>query len=293
MKKLLSVLILLLAVGAVVYVAIIARRTTPTSTGQLAVAASFYPLAEFAQQIGGDNVSVATITPPGSEPHDFEPSPQDLVAIYNAKVFVFNGSGLDAWAEKIAPDLLQKGIVVVKTTEQLSDPHTWLDPVLAQREVNLVRDALKQVDSARAADYNQRAEAYVQQLVALDQLYREGLAHCTLHDVVASHAALSYLAKRYGLTVTSIAGLDPEAEPSAQKLGEIADLVRTKHIAYIFFETLVDPKLAQTIANETGAKTLVFNPIEGLTAKELAAGKTYLSIMQDNLVNLKLALQCR
>jgi zinc transport system substrate-binding protein len=130
-------------------------------------------------------------------------------------------------------------------------------------------------------------------LSELDEKYRIGLAECAIRDAVASHAAFGYLAKRYNLNMINIAGLSPKEEPSPRRMAEIAELARAKNIQYIFFETLVSPKLAETIAREIGAQTLVFNPIEGLTDQELAAGEDYISIMEKNLANLRTALRCR
>ena len=275
--------------------------------GKIKVVASFYPLAEFAKQVGGNNVEVVNMTPPGAEPHDFEPSPQDIVNAYSSNLFIFNGSGFDPWAEKIRPELENKGVAVINMTEYFdllkgveeheeaeekdheaeeTDPHIWLDPVLAKKEVEIIRDALKKIDPINSELYESNATQYLTQLSVLDKKYKDGLASCNLRDLVASHGAFGYLAKRYALNVVSIAGFSPEEEPSPKRMAEIADLARSKKINYIFFETLVSPKLAETIAREIGAKTLVFNPIEGLTEDELEKGANYISVMEENLNNL-------
>ena len=272
---------------------------------KLSVVGTFYPLAHFAQQVGGDYVTVANITPAGAEPHDYEPTPQDIVKAYQAKVFLMNGGGVDTWAEKIEPDLQAKGIAVVDMSKSIQlmappagsetalDPHIWLDPVLAQQEVQLIRDAFIKADPAHADAYNQNAGAYIAQLQKLDSEYKTGLASCQLKDIVTSHAAFGYMAKRYGLTQIPIAGLSPDAEPSARQIAQIVQLVEEKHIKYIFFETLLSPKLSQTIAAETGAQAAAFNPLEGLTDDEIKAGKSYLTEMRSNLAELKIALQCQ
>jgi zinc transport system substrate-binding protein len=281
------------------------EKSSTITQQKIAVVGTFYPLAHFAQQVGGDYVVVANITPAGAEPHDYEPTPQDIVKAYQAKVFVMNGGGVDIWAEKIGSDLQAKDITVVdmQKTIQLAtapagaetqlDPHIWLDPVLAQQEVQLIRDAFITSDPAHADAYNHNAATYIAQLQALDSEYKTGLASCQLKDIVTSHAAFGYMAKRYGLTQIPIAGLSPDAEPSAQQIAQIVQLVEEKHIKYIFFETLLSPKLSQTIATETGAQAVAFNPLEGLTDEEIKAGKTYLTEMRSNLAELKIALQCK
>jgi len=299
---------------AVIGLILFSNRTPESVEGKIKVVASFYPLAEFAKQVGGNNVEVVNMTPPGAEPHDFEPSPQDIVNAYSSNLFIFNGSGFDPWAEKIRPELENKGVAVINMTEYFdllkgveeheeaeekdheaeeTDPHIWLDPVLAKKEVEIIRDALKKIDPINSELYESNATQYLTQLSVLDKKYKDGLASCNLRDLVASHGAFGYLAKRYALNVVSIAGFSPEEEPSPKRMAEIADLARSKKINYIFFETLVSPKLAETIAREIGAKTLVFNPIEGLTEDELEKGANYISVMEENLNNLRTALICQ
>ncbi len=279
------------------------QRATPTEGVQ--VVASFYPWAEFSRQVGGDLVQVSTVVPAGSEPHEYEPSPQDLARVYEADVFIYNGSGIDPWAERIASELEQKGGRVLNMSEITPllalaeggaghfDPHFWLDPVLVESHLEAIRSALAAVAPQGAAAFQAHREAYVVQLRALDQAYRQGLAVCARRDIVTSHAAFGYIAKRYNLEAITIAGLSPEEEPSARTLSEITKSAREKNTKYIFFETLVSPKLAQTVADEIGADILVFNPLEGLTPQEVETGQDYLSVMRGNLQNLRIALDCR
>ncbi len=281
---------------------------TGDSEAPLRVVASFYPLAEFARAVGGTNVHVETITPPGTEPHDYEPTAEQIAHIYNADVFLLNGGGIDAWATRIAADVSARGVQVIemgKTLDVLGppegeedpdvmyDPHFWLSPVLAQAEITTIENILKQKDVSNADAYMQNAKAFRLALSQLDQSYKEGLAFCQNKTVVASHSAFSYLAKEYGFDVLAISGLSPEEEPSAGRLAEIARLAKEKNIRHIYFETLASPKLSETLAREIGAETLVFNPLEGLSDEEQSDGKNYLSVMQDNLLNLKKGMVCR
>lgn len=316
MKKIyiLTAIIIVAVVGALVFIANKDKDYSNVSKekSSVKVVASFYPLAEFAKQVGGNNIEVINIVPPGVEPHDFEPTPQDITKVYSADIFVFNGSGFDPWAEKIAPELKKRGIAVIHMTEHFDlleskdvhegeegheeenmDPHIWLDPVLAKKEIEIIRDTLKEADPGNSSAYESNANNYLAKLSELDEKYRAGLANCAIRDAVASHAAFGYLAKRYNLNIVNIAGLSPEEEPSPRKIAEVAEFARTTNIKYIFFETLVSPKLAETIANEIGAQTLVFNPLEGLTDEELKSGKNYISVMEENLTNLRRALLCQ
>ncbi len=274
----------------------------PIRTGRIDVVTSFYPIAEFARQVGGDLVTVSTITPPGTEPHDYEPTGRQVAEMYGADVLFYNGSGVDAWAEKLAADLKLRGVPTVRIASAIdllassedteTDPHFWLDPILAAKEVALIRDTLSTVDVKNDATYAKNADAYLARLASLDAEFVSGLASCRQRTVITSHAAFAYLAKRYRFEVISISGISPEQEPSAGRLSEIAATAKAKGVKAIFFETLVSPKLSETIASEIGAITLVFNPLEGLSDEEATAGEDYLSVMRQNLRNLKIGMVC-
>ena len=306
---------------AVVTLALAVVAGSPVRADTPLVVASFYPLYEFSRQVAGDRAEVVTLVPAGVEPHDWEPSPQDVVRMQKAKLFVYNGAGLEPWVEKLLKDANAKGVVAVRTTERIAlltgerhghehaqeaqsgapskgathpvDPHVWLDPVRAQAQVEAIRAGLAKVDPANAAAYAANAQAYRSKLAALDAAFASGLKQCARREVVTTHAAFSYLARRYGLTQISISGIEPESEPSPADLAALVKQVKERKIRYVFFETLVSPKLAETLAREVGAKTLVLDPIEGLTREEQAAGKNYVSLMEENLRNLRMALDCK
>ncbi len=272
---------------------------TNQTIGNLPVAASIYPLAYLAEQIGGDTVTVTQITPGGVEPHDYEPSPQDLIAVQKSMIFLMNGGGIDAWADKVHDDLIAKRTVVLTMIDQLPasgderDPHLWLDPLTMEKEVAIISNAFMNADPENKGDYGRNAKALIGKLKALDARYRKGLKTCAVRTAVVSHDAFRLLGKAYGFETLAISGLSPDEEPSAKRIAEIADFARKNEIKYIFFETLVSPKLAQTVADEIGAKPLVLNPIEGLTPEEASKGADYVSIMDENLTNLRTALQCK
>jgi len=300
-----AVLVLLAAAGTW-----LTRHHHATSNGRLQVTASFYPLAEFARQVGGDNVSVTTLVQPGVEPHDYDPTPRDVAAMYTSKVFIYNGAGLETWIPRLQAELSQQGVIVVKASAGITylaasgdeagaeagtatDPHVWMAPELAIQEVTAIRDAFMQADPAHRQTYEANATRYIKSLSSLDSDFRAGLAHCQSREIVTSHQAFRYLATAYNLQTLSIAGLSPDDEPSPQKLAQVADFVRQHHVRYIFFEALVSPKLSQTIAQETGAQTIAFNPLEGLTQQQIASGQTYVSVQQANLQALRTALHCQ
>lgn len=295
----LSALILVVVLG-IIYA--VQHNAKPIASDKVAVAASFYPLYNFAQIVGGSHVTVANITPPGAEPHDYEPAPRDLTTAQQAKVFVYDGGTLEPWVNKFLNDYRHVPVrasdhIMLQTTtleghQGAKDPHFWLDPVLAQTIVKNIERGLITADPNHRNDYTKNANAYIAQLQQLDHDFKTGLSSCQQRQIISSHEALGYLAARYNFTVTAIAGISPDEEPSAGKLAEIADLARREHIKYIFFESLVSPRLADTIAQESGAKTLVFDPLEGLTQDAQKQGKNYVTVQRENLANLRTALAC-
>jgi zinc transport system substrate-binding protein len=169
----------------------------------------------------------------------------------------------------------------------------WLDPTLARLQVEAIRAGLVKADPANAEHYTSRAAAYATRLATLHEALAAGLESCQQREIVVSHAAFTYLAHRYKLLQVPVMGLSPGAEPSPAELARVVRQIRRLKAKVIFFETLVSPKLAETLAAEVGATTLVLNPLEGLTADEERAGKDYVRVMEDNLKNLRVALECR
>ncbi len=271
---------------------------------KLQVTASFYPLYFFSQQIGGDKFDVTNVVPSGAEPHDYEPTAQDMARMEKADLIVLNGGGFEAWGDRIGKNLSSKNTVVVRASEGLMtraatgessltmDPHVWIDPVLAKRMVENIASGFERVDPENASYYRGNADSLIGKLSDVDAAYRNGLRVCATRNIITSHSAFGYLAAEYGLNQVSIAGLSPDAEPSPSQLAIIAQFAKTNNVQYIFFESLASPKLSQTIATEIGAKTLVLNPIEGLSEENIARGEDYFSVMRENLENLQTALQC-
>lgn len=278
-----------------------------TGVEKLKVVTSFYPLYFFTSEIVGDKASVINVTPVGQEPHDYEPSPQQMLEFESADLFVLNGYGFEPWANDLIKNLesASKQTPIVYTPQWLvtkqmqhedgleDDPHVWLSPLLAQELVENIALGLMRVDKENADFYRQNADNLKQKLQALHREFEEGIAQCSNVSFITSHAAFAYLADTYGLKQVSIAGLSPEEEPSAAQMVEIVKFAKEHNVKYIFFEELVSPKLSDTIANEIGAQTLVLNPLEGLTDEEKVANEDYFSVMRNNLANLKIALACK
>lgn len=264
-----------------------------TSESAGSVLAAFYPLAYAAEQIGGRSVDVTNLTPPGTEPHDVELSARDVERVRSADVVLYIGSGfqpaledaLDG-SEAVAVELLA-GLRLRNAADEEEDldvdPHVWLDPLRYAGMSDRIGRALGRV---------QQAARFRTQLESLDDEFEAALAQCRHREIVTSHAAFGYLAERYQLQQIAITGLSPEAEPTPRELEGVVEEVRRQGATTVFFETLVSPRLAETVARETGATTAVLNPLEGLTEEELARGENYFSVMRGNLETLQQALEC-
>jgi len=287
--------------GAVLLATVLAScggDSSSASDGKTHVVAAFYPLAEAARQVGGADVSVDDLTPAGAEPHDIEITTRQVDKLEDADVVVVMGRDFQPAVEDIAKRRDGETIEVLEALAlgkaHRDDPHVWLDPTLMQRIVGLVRDALVNADPAHAATYRANARRYDAQLASLDQEFETGLANCERDEIVTAHEAFGWLARRYGLQQHAIAGIAPDQEPSADRIAELSDLARNDGVTTIFTETLVSPRVADTLAREAGGlKTATLDPLEGVSEKDAKRGATYVSIMRANLRALQKALGCR
>ncbi len=289
------------------------HKSNVSNSENLVVYASFYPLAFFAHEIGGNKVEVHTITPVGAETHDYEPTPKEMVQINQADLLIYNGAGLEGWVEKIKNNVDPQKTGVIETTKNLTlhskkqekenhhdheedhthetDPHVWLDPLLAKKQAENIKNALVQKDPSHKSIYENNFDQLAKRFDQLDQSYKKELSQLKKRDVITSHAAYGYLTTRYGLNQVAISGLSADQQPSPKKLKEIIQLARQKHISYIFFEKLVQPKVASIVTDEIHAVPLVLDPLEGLTPEEIKKGEDYFTISMRNLQNLKTALK--
>ncbi|GEL94721.1 metal ABC transporter substrate-binding protein [Cellulomonas composti] len=291
------------------------------SDGRLQVLASFYPLQLVAQEVGGDVVDVSSLTPPGAEPHDIELSPAQVSRVSTSDLVVYLSGFQAAVDDAVAQtdpehvvdaadhvDLLtlaQEHAHDEHADEDLGgddahdehdhgdlDPHFWLDPSRMPAVTGAVADALTAVSPEHGDEFRARADALSARFTELDARYESGLAVCERDVIVTAHAAFGYLADRYGLEQVGISGLDPEAEPSPARLTAVAKVVRDEQVTTIFFESLVSPKVAQTLADDLGIDAAVLDPIESISESALAAGEDYFTVADANLDALRVALSC-
>ncbi len=263
--------------------------------GRLSVTAGFYPYEFVAARVGGPDVQVTNLTEPGGEPHDLELSPQQVAALSETDLVVYSRGfqpAVDVAVDQQAAGRALDVLTAVDLREgapgqEVADPHVWLDPVRLATIAKTVADQLAERLPDKAGAFRDRADALGKELRSLDEQLRTGLATCERKQIVTSHDAFGYLAGAYGLEQVSIAGLSPDDEASPKRLAEVAELAREQGVTTIFFEELVSPKVAESLAREVGAQATVLSPLEG--APETG---DYVTAMRENLAVLRTALGC-
>lgn len=278
---------------------------------KLSVYASFYPLYDFARKVGGDKIQLTNMIPAGAGAHDWEPAAADIANLEDADVFVYNGAGLEHWVGTVLSSLRNEQLIVVETTAGIPlldshqeamgegtghedggcDPHVWLDPQNAKRQMESIKNALVEADSANREFYEANYVTYAAEFDRLDQEYEDVLSVLPHRSIVVAHQAFGYLCAAYGLTQEAIEGLSPDSEPDPARMAEIIEFAQDHDVRVVFFEELASPKVAETIASAIGAKIGVLNPLGGLSDDQQVTGDDYFSVMRQNLQALQAALR--
>jgi zinc transport system substrate-binding protein len=314
-----------LAIVAILLVAGCTNNVKQDSNDKISVVTTLFPLYEFAKEVGGNKVEVTLLLPPGAEAHTFEPKPSDIQKINNADVFLYIGAGMEPWAHDIVEGSNNKDLLIIDASSKVSlikseehdeheheaekheheeeheeehqhgeyDPHIWLDFENDKKIVDAIAQTFSEKDPKNKEIYMKNAQEYNSKLSSLNQKYSAGLTNCKQNEFISGgHNAFAYLAHKYNLESISAFGISPDSEPTPQKIKEIVDLTKEHGIKYIYFEKLVNPKMAETIAEEADAKTLVLNPAHNLLKEQFQQGVTFISLMEENLQNLKIGLEC-
>lgn len=261
-----------------------------SSDGRPTVVTSFYPLQFVTGRIAGEHVRIVDLTAPGVEPHDLELKVRQVAEVANADLVVYESKLQPAVDDAVAQNAKDHALDVAPDVDlQKGNPHFWLDPVRLAKAAAAVERRLAALDPKHAADYAANLAALDTDLTALDHAFSAGLADCARNVVVTSHDAFGYWS-RYGLRSAPIAGLSPDAEPSAAHLEQLRALIARDHVTTVFSETLASPKMADVLSHDLGLTTAVLDPIEGV-AKGSSAD--YLSIMRKNLSALQRANGCK
>lgn len=273
-------------------------KNVSNSSHKLVVISSILPIDEFVKKVGGEMIESSLIIPAGIEPHEFDPTINQIQTISSAEVLVYNGLGIENWLTKIDPPHkidASNGLNASYSDRRnmTLDPHVWLDPMLAKKQVENIRNGLISIDPSNKDTYNSNAKSFLAELDELDRSIRSELESCKKKDFISFHNSFSYFAKRYGLTQHSISESGPEAEVTPARLAEVINVAKNLGINVIYTEELMDPRYAQVIAQEIpNGKVLILSPIEGLTKEEQNAGIGYIDKMHEDIKNLSMGLEC-
>ncbi len=288
-----KITVLILSLSAILgFTACGSQNSGATSDGKVKVSVAFNALYEFTKAVGGDKVAISTIVPDGIEPHDFEPKAQDLVALSEAQVFVYNGLGLEAWAEDAIAAAGNTNLIAVDASTGVTpitegvdtaahgqyDPHIWLSIKCAETEVTNIKDALVKADSDNKGFYEANCADYISKLESLYNDYSEKFSSATKQSFVTGHAAFAYLCRDFDLSQKSVEDVFAEGEPSARQLTELVEYCKASGVTIIFAEKMASPEVSQTLASEVGAKVETIYTIE--SAED---NLTYLERMEYNL----------
>lgn len=272
-------------------------RKDEAVSDKLPVVASIAPLADFARQVGGDLVRVDMIIPPGASPHTYQFRPDQMKALSAAAVLVLNGIGLEYWADKAIDAAANPKLVVVRTADGIpvldsggdehpgGNPHVWLDPVLAVRQVEAIRDAFIKADPPNSGTYRTNAARYIAELKRLDAQIRRSVKGFRQKRFIAFHPAWSYFVRRYGLVQAAVIEDFPGKEPDPARIRQVVQIARRLKARAVFAEPQFSPRAAQVIAEEAGAKVVMLDPLGR------PPDYSYLTTMRGNLSQMESALK--
>ncbi len=310
MKKIYLVMISMLIGMSVIGCSKDNKTEVESKEDKIVVYTTVFPVYDFTKNIGKDKIDLNYIVPPGAEPHDYEITPKTMKDIQNANLLIKNGLGIDNFANKIESEsnlnivLASDGIDPISYEEEKKheheedehdhgqyDPHVWLDVDLAIKECENIKNALIKADEKNKEFYENNYNEYIEKLKELKVTYDKELKDLKNNKMIVSHDAYGYLCKNYGIEQISITGISPNQEPSLSKISEISTYAKNNNMGYVLFDGLVNPKVAQTIANEANIKTEVLYSIDGVTKQDFDNNEDYISLMNKNLETLKLVLK--
>lgn len=297
MKRLIPLILTLLIISGC--------TTNPTNISKIQIVTSIYPMTEFTKKIVKDKAEVTQLLPLSQEAHSWEPSAQDILILEKADIFVYNGHGMEHWVDKVLESLDNKELVVVESSHSLEaleshehddhnhgalDPHTWVSPLNALEQTKTIAEAIMSFDAINKDFYQDNLQQITQDFQQLDKEYRDTVSTFSKKEFVVTHEAFGYLGEAYGLQQIGIEGIVPTSEPEPSRIAEIIQLVKDKKITTIFFEELVNPAVATTIANEANVVVDSLNPLGTLSKENIENNDDYFSVMRKNLEALKKAL---
>jgi zinc transport system substrate-binding protein len=322
----------IVTLSLIIFVFIVAgcHTKTPSPSEKLKVIATLFPLHDFAKNIAGDHAEVSLLLPPGMEVHSFDPKPGDIVKMKNADVIIYTGDAMEPWVQRLLPLIDPKRTVIIDASKGITlarmspqeaekghhhqdndhheeaeeahshhhhgglDPHIWLDFANAQKMVDTITDGLAQKDPVHKELYSTNAATYKAKLDSLDRKYRETLATCEKkHIIHGGHFAFNYLATRYGLEYESAYPGSADSEPSVRRIVELRQKLKKYGLDTVYYEELLNPRIAEMLAKETGSKLLKLHGAHNVTKEEMEQGVTFIQLMEQNLDSLRAGLKCK
>ena len=298
-----GLLIVVVAISAF-YASNMGAHIASTTTGRIKVLASFYPVYEFANNVGGDRIDLLLLVPETDDVHSFEPRPSSIQNVATANVLIYGGAGIEPWISQIVAAADNPRLIVVDSSQGISllpvpprfqkdnrafDPHIWLDPVLAKQQVMNILQGLIRADPADQGYFTSNAQAYTAKLDNLNSEILQATSNVKTRYFITFHEAFAYFAERYNLTQVPIAGPFQE-DPTPSDIEGVITAIQQNRLCYVGYESLENPSISESIASQSHATLVLMDPIEGLSQADQAAGKTYLIKMQDNLAVFVLAL---
>lgn len=269
---------------------------------RLKVVTSLFPLYDFTRNIGREKADVSLILPPGVEPHSFEPTPEDMKRIAEADIFIYTNKFMEPWIDNVLKGIDSRKLIVVDSSSGISfieakgsiNPHIWLDLSNAQKMVEAILDGFLRKDPLNKDFYTKNGDEYKARLDELDRDFRNGLSACEKDTFIhAGHFAFDYLAKRYNIRYFSAYKGAPDSEPTPKRLVSLIKKMNELDIRHIYYEELISPEIANVLSRETGAGLLMLHAGHNITKQEMDEGITFISLMKENLKNLRIGLQCR
>jgi len=318
---------IILMLGLILLVAGSACQRQEQQTGkvrQFTVVTTLFPLYDFTKNIAGDKASITLLLPPGVEAHSFEPKAGDMLRVNGADLFIFTGKSMEPWADGLLKGVDNKGLLVVDASKGITlmqreddhhdhghgkgekqgkeshhdhgriDPHIWLDLANAQKMVSNILEALVVKDPGNKDFYTKNSDAFIAKLVDLDRRYKETFLTCKKNIFIhGGHFAFNYLAKRYNLQYIAAYHGSPDSEPTPKRLITLKKKMKQNNIQYIYYEELITPRVAEVLAKETGATLMKLHGAHNISKEEFEKGIPFLSIMEENLKNLTVGLECQ
>lgn len=312
MKKIIIVFVFMTA-AAISFIAIQNKSASSVKSNKMKVITTIFPNYDSAKQIAGEKIDLLQLLPPGTESHSFEPKPSDLIKINEADIFIYTGIEMEPWVNDILKSITNKNLLVVDVSSEIEmiagehheheeegtkqestlDPHIWLDFTNYQKINNQITQALITKDNTNKDFYETNLKLYNEKLSLLDSKYQEELKNCESRKIIyGGHYAFGYLAKRYNLSYEAAQGFSPDSEPSAQDLIALVKQIKENNIKYVYYEEMSSSKIAETLGQETGAKLLLLNAAHNVSKEQIQNNISFVDIMENNLNNLKLGLNC-